>query len=224
MLLATARVRVIDRHGSWHPVRALVDQGSESSIVSERLTQRLKLPRTSASVSVFGVGGKKTGVSKDRVTLTLQALSGSSSIAVDALVLPRLTIFAGGYNGGVQNWLHLQGLELADPDYRSADPVDILLGADVYGTILCQGLKKGSRHEPNKPRWAGYCRALLVIRLLDIRSTLTNAKLRKTSLAWYVASGNKRRYYVLPSSTPSPSKSAKNISADTTRVQLTADT
>lgn len=44
VLLATARVRVFDRHGSWHPIRALVDQGLKSSIVSERLVQRLKLP------------------------------------------------------------------------------------------------------------------------------------------------------------------------------------
>ncbi|XP_029159530.1 uncharacterized protein LOC114937575 [Nylanderia fulva] len=123
VLLATARVRVCDRYGFWQSVRALVDQ-------------------------VYGVGGKKTGVSKGKVVLTLQSLSGCPSITVHALVLPKLTIYAGGYNGGEQNWSHLQGLELADPDYRSADPVDILLGADVYGSILCQGLKKGNRHEP----------------------------------------------------------------------------
>jgi len=64
VLLATACVRVFDRHGSWHPVRALVDQGSKSSIVSERLAQRLKLPRSSTSVAVYGVGGMKNGVSR----------------------------------------------------------------------------------------------------------------------------------------------------------------
>ncbi|EFN72425.1 hypothetical protein EAG_00113, partial [Camponotus floridanus] len=34
VLLATARIRVADRNGKWHPARALLDQGSESSIIS----------------------------------------------------------------------------------------------------------------------------------------------------------------------------------------------
>ncbi|XP_029176332.1 uncharacterized protein LOC114944532 [Nylanderia fulva] len=91
---------------------------------------------------------KTSHVSKGPVPTPVASLRGCPSITVNALVLPKLTIYAGGYNGGGQNWSHLQGLELADPDYRSADPVDILLGADVYGSILCQGLKKGNRHEP----------------------------------------------------------------------------
>lgn len=47
VLLATARVRVKDRHGIEHKTRALIDQGSESSLVSESLVQRLRLSRSS---------------------------------------------------------------------------------------------------------------------------------------------------------------------------------
>ncbi|XP_029155196.1 uncharacterized protein LOC114928280 [Nylanderia fulva] len=148
VLLATARVRVLDRHGSWHPARALIDQGSETTIVSERLVQRLRLPRTSAAVSVYGLGEQRTGIAKGKVKLTFRALNGETSNSVSALILPKLTLFSGGCRRSLQSWTHLRDLELADPEFHSADPVDLLLGADVYGLIIRQGLKKGGPQEP----------------------------------------------------------------------------
>lgn len=148
VLLATARVRVVDNHGTWHLARALIDQGSEFSIISERLGQRLRLPRSAAAVTIFGVGGKKTGTPRDRVTFTIQPRNGGVSTIVDALILPKLTAYAGRLSDGARSWPHLQGLDLADPDFGVADPIDILLGAEVYATILGQGLRKGNSREP----------------------------------------------------------------------------
>ncbi|XP_071575454.1 uncharacterized protein [Temnothorax nylanderi] len=148
VLLATARVRLADRFGTLHRARALVDQGSESFIVTERLAQKLKLPRFHASVSIFGVGGQKTAVAKGRVSLTLSPRTDGPAMSVSALVLPRLTIYAGGVEAGADAWPHLRGLELADADFSASDSVDILLGVDVYAVILKQGLRKGSRREP----------------------------------------------------------------------------
>ncbi|XP_029664372.1 uncharacterized protein LOC115236214 [Formica exsecta] len=148
VLLATARVCVADRHGILHPARALIDQSSESSIISERLAQRLKLPRSQVSVTVFGVGGQKSGKAKGRVALSLSPRLGGAAMSVSALVLPRLTVYAGGLPSGTRTWTHVEGLELADPEYSAADPVDILLGADVHAAILRQGLRRGERREP----------------------------------------------------------------------------
>ncbi|XP_029165401.1 uncharacterized protein LOC114936392 [Nylanderia fulva] len=148
VLLATARVRVLDCHGSWQSARALIDQGSESSIISERLAQRLRLPRRAAAVSVYGVGEKRTGVTKGKMRLTLQSRRGESPTFVNALVLPKLTLFSGGCRSSRRTWTHLEDLELADPEFCSSDPVDILLGADVYGTIIRQGLRKGGSKDP----------------------------------------------------------------------------
>jgi len=123
-----------------------VDQGSESSLVSEALVQRLRLARTPTSVAVFGVGGKHTGCARGKVALRLSPLRGGSTMTVSALVFPHLTIYDGGIKA--DSWTHLSGLELADPDFLTADPVDILLGADVYAAILQEGLRKGEQHQP----------------------------------------------------------------------------
>jgi len=77
--LATARVRVADRYGAVHVSRALIDQGSESSLVSESLSQRLKLLRSPISVAVFGVGGRRAGLARSLVTLRIESLGGGSS-------------------------------------------------------------------------------------------------------------------------------------------------
>lgn len=48
----------------------------------------------------------------------------------------------------MSDWPHIQGLKLADPDLSSSDPIDVLLGADIYASILRHGLRKGSKLQP----------------------------------------------------------------------------
>ncbi|XP_025264482.1 uncharacterized protein LOC105257606 [Camponotus floridanus] len=147
VLLATARVRVMDRFGRVHTARALVDQGSESSLVSEALAQRLRLGRSPTSVAVYGIGGKQTGLARGQVTLQIRSLCDGPLINVTALVFPQLTLYEGGIKADRRAWTHIHGLELADPDFLATDPVDILLGADVYAMILQEG-RQGKLREP----------------------------------------------------------------------------
>lgn len=129
--------------------RALVDQGSETSFVSEALDhQRLRLPRKQASVTVIGVGGSKSGVAKGRITMKIMPHFNNSALTITALVLPRLTAYSGGSNVSAQAWTHVRNLELADPEFLSADSIDILLEADVFSAILASGVKKGGPQEP----------------------------------------------------------------------------
>jgi len=57
-------------------------------------------------------------------------------------------VFAGGLSSEAKPWPHIQDLNLADPDYRASDPVDILLGAEAYASILAPRLCKGRSREP----------------------------------------------------------------------------
>lgn len=148
ILLATARVRIADRFRGWHDVRALVDQGLDSTFISERLAQRLRLPRSAASVAIFGVGGVKGAAARGRVALSLFSRRGGSMISVAALVLSRLTAYAGSIEYGKKSWAHIQDLELADPDYAAADAIDALLGADVHAAIVRGGLRREDLCEP----------------------------------------------------------------------------
>lgn len=71
MLLATARVDVVDRHGTKHRVRALIDSGSEISLIAEALAQRLRLHRATAPVAIIGIGGQRTVSANGRIDVHL---------------------------------------------------------------------------------------------------------------------------------------------------------
>jgi len=58
-LLATAQILVIADNGGTTRARALIDQGSEISLVSERLVQLLHLTRSHSSISLIGMVVKK---------------------------------------------------------------------------------------------------------------------------------------------------------------------
>jgi len=119
-----------------------------TSFVSEALAQKLRLPRRNACVTVIGVGGNQTGMAKGRVTMRIRPHFAETSFTITALVLPRLTVYTGGSNVTAKSWTHLTNLELADPNFMDSDPIDLLLGADVFAVILQAGLKKGKVHEP----------------------------------------------------------------------------
>lgn len=69
-------------------------------------------------------------------------------MTVSAIMLPRLTVYAGMTSVAVKDWPHLRNLELADPEFLTTDGIDILLGANVYAAILEVGVRKGNARDP----------------------------------------------------------------------------
>ncbi|XP_071634235.1 uncharacterized protein [Temnothorax longispinosus] len=148
ILLATARVIIADRHGRPHEVRALIDQGSEVSIVSESLVHRLHLPRSRTRMSIFGIGGSQSGSTRGKVSMSLTSTTTGATLTAVAFVLPRLSLYQGSAITCNTSWPHLQGLPLADPRFAANDPVELLLGAEVCSTILEDGLRRGKPQTP----------------------------------------------------------------------------
>ncbi|XP_070158838.1 uncharacterized protein [Polyergus mexicanus] len=147
VLLATARVRVKDQDGVVHTARALLDQGSDSSMITSSLARRLRLVRQAASIRIIGVGGKPSGRANSRVEFQILPQGRGSPITVTAMVFLQITTVSGGFKGDRRAWTHFRGLRLTEPDLKEPDPLDILLGADVYAEILQPGLRKGAPDE-----------------------------------------------------------------------------
>ncbi|XP_071579066.1 uncharacterized protein [Temnothorax nylanderi] len=180
VLLATARVLVMSCHGEYHPVRALVDPGSETSLISESLAQRLRLPRTPTSVAIYGVGGLRTGCARGRVAVTFASRIGQYTLTVSSLVLPKLSVYSGAAESGGGSWPHVDGLSLADPEFRARDPVELLLGAEAYASIVLADLRRGGPLEPiaqcTQLGWilmgaVGGCHAALAVSSLQCSAT-----------------------------------------------------
>ncbi|XP_076684104.1 uncharacterized protein LOC143377072 [Andrena cerasifolii] len=130
-------------------LRALIDQGSEVSLVSEALAQHLRLPRRPSSIRIVGIGGRHSERAHGQVRLDFTAGAiPTGRQTVTALVLPRITSYQPRLGSRSRTWAHLDDLPLADPDFTGDDPIDVLLGADVYSMVLMEGVRKGRLGEP----------------------------------------------------------------------------
>jgi len=148
-LLATALILVIDIKGTQISARALIDQGSELSLISERLVQMLKADRRRSKIPLIGIGSETSTKTKGVVDLTIKPhFKSSFELTISAHVLPKLTTLIPSHSIGNIKWQHLDELMLADPHFATSSQIDILLGADVYGVIIKEGLIKGSINVP----------------------------------------------------------------------------
>ncbi|XP_067204524.1 uncharacterized protein [Linepithema humile] len=132
VLMATARILVCTDAGRKLCLRALIDTGSEATFITERAAQALKVKRQKTHIQVSGLGGQPSSVVQYNTKLTLKSCSSQEgSVVVTALVLPNLTSFA--FSG-------------SNPSSR--ERIDVLIGADIYGLILLNGLRKGTKDAP----------------------------------------------------------------------------
>ena len=149
VLLATAVVRVVSPEGRHLLVRALIDQGSELSCVCESLVQALGTTRRASSILLTGIGAHKSGTTRGKVTLKIQNRYDSElGMLLEAHILPKLTGKIPAQEVAVQPWMHLSGLELADPDYAVPGKIDLLFSSDIYGHILMDDIRRGDSGSP----------------------------------------------------------------------------
>ncbi|XP_018397720.1 PREDICTED: uncharacterized protein LOC108775764 [Cyphomyrmex costatus] len=149
VLLATALVAVISQSGEQFQLRALLDQGSEASFISESAAQLLKLSRKPASVPILGIGAHRSDVSNGRVSIEIiSRINSAFSLKLEALVLPKLTAYLPPTKIASTHWPHIDGLRLADPKFAMPRKIDLVLGASVYAQILESGIRRGNGESP----------------------------------------------------------------------------
>lgn len=143
VLLATALVRVMDRDGQKQILRALIDQGSQASFITESAAQRLGLRRTGVCSRITGVDSTMATVSKAQIELALFSLSSEEPVAeVKAHILKSLQSILPSREFTTEPGSGIRELTLADPDFCKPGGIDMLLGADIYAHILLDGLRK----------------------------------------------------------------------------------
>ena len=146
----TCRVLVFAADGSSVEARALLDNGSTSSLVSERLVQNHRLPRSQQNVRVSGIAGSMTNDPVRAIThFQISSIhSNGKKISLTAIVMPKVTcdlpVIPVPFDS---TWTPLSGLPLADPAFGEPHRVDILLGVEVFvgSCKTWTGLESGLR-------------------------------------------------------------------------------
>ncbi|XP_053698870.1 uncharacterized protein LOC128745823 [Sabethes cyaneus] len=135
VFLSTAVVRVRDVNNVYHYARALLDSGSQSNFVSESLCQRLGLKRTRINLPVSGIGQATVNVHY-KVNIALSSRFGGFEQQIDCLVLPRLTVSLPSRSIDISRWAIPRNLPLADPRFNISHGVDLIVGAELFYTLL----------------------------------------------------------------------------------------
>lgn len=151
VLLATALVRVQNtQSGCSEVLRALIDQGSEVTLISERAARALQLQRTRTRAEIHGVGSNNISRCKGIVSFTLRSnMDPDFQLFVrEAYVLDKLTAQIPGRDIDVRSWPHTQNIFLADPMFYNSQHVDMIIGADLFSHIMLQDIRIG---QPNQP-------------------------------------------------------------------------
>ncbi|XP_050555461.1 uncharacterized protein LOC126911595 [Spodoptera frugiperda] len=148
-LLATALVPVCDDSGRVTILRALVDQGSQATFISERAAQLLRLKRMPTHATINGVGSTTTAV-KHAAYIELRSRHDDSfKLRIKAYVMStRITTHLPSHTIPTNTWSHLEGLILADPGFNKRGRIDLLLGVEVCAQILRSDIIKGPPGSP----------------------------------------------------------------------------
>ncbi|XP_052751852.1 uncharacterized protein LOC113522552 [Galleria mellonella] len=146
VLLATALIQVDAYNNERRLIRALLDQGSQASFVTESTVQYLGVKKIPVRGTISGLDGNKNVTVKYMVQLKVRSrVKPEIVINVQAYVLKTITTLLPSKKVIELDWLDLNGIQLADPQYHTPNKIHILLGAEVYGQIIEDGLKRGPR-------------------------------------------------------------------------------
>ncbi|XP_076660110.1 uncharacterized protein LOC143363398 [Halictus rubicundus] len=123
VLLSTAHVQVHSQHGRRTTVRALLDQGSAATLISERIAQLLRLNRTRQLIRVTGIGEAQS-VAHSTVRITVSpAMKDRPAYSTTAVFLKTLINYVPPRKRTEFNWSHISDLELADSNPMSSEPI-----------------------------------------------------------------------------------------------------
>ncbi|XP_014216313.1 uncharacterized protein LOC106645067 [Copidosoma floridanum] len=149
VLLATALVNIHNSLGECFQVRALIDQCSQCSVISQSLCSLLGLRGFKINVSLTGVGSQTSSNSKRKVSLVLgSTVDPKFKLEIEALVLPRVTSYQPPYLSNDKIVEHLHQLVLADPQFTKTRKIYLLLGSTVHTVIIKGEVFKGNSFQP----------------------------------------------------------------------------
>ncbi|XP_043069501.1 uncharacterized protein [Drosophila bipectinata] len=124
--------------GQTAVIRALIDHGSEGTLITERAAQLLGLPRHQVTAQITGVGDNPKNICRFSTEFSI---SSCTDPQFHHLVQP-------ASNVNVDTCQHLQGLHLADPTFTRPGRIDALFGVDLIPYLLLPDLRKGASNQP----------------------------------------------------------------------------
>lgn len=139
VVLSTARVEVKDRWGNFQEVRVLLDSGSQAHFMTDACARRLGLPKYKSEVPIFGLSNQEV---KDlgKVNCSIRPrCEPETLLTFDAFIVPRICGDMPSSRIDNSTWTTFNDITVADPYYCQPGHIDVLIGAELWPSILLPG-------------------------------------------------------------------------------------
>lgn len=137
VLLSTAIVYCNDPTGNLHEVRCLLDNGSQSNFITEKMCKQLGLQLIKVDYAVKGVG-KVLSTIKNKVQVKISSAVNKYTADISCLVIANITDDLPLMSFCI-DYADIPNVKLADPCFNKKSSIDILLGSNIFWNLLCVG-------------------------------------------------------------------------------------
>ncbi|XP_011858580.1 PREDICTED: uncharacterized protein LOC105556118, partial [Vollenhovia emeryi] len=138
VLLATALILATDSLGRKHNIRAILDPGSQSSLITAKLCRSLSLQTSRIHMTVDAINGLSSKI-EHKCNVEVSTHHNNYKFHLECLVIPEITGHLPTQNIGFPRGEIPANIKLADPSFHIPGKVDILIGADWFWNLLCIG-------------------------------------------------------------------------------------
>lgn len=155
VLLSTAIVEIRSQSGVYHKARVILDIGSERSFITQSFCDKLNTQIIQSTQKIHGVGDSITQCSQS-CKIELRSRNGSFTACVQCLILKQITSKLPTITLSEVCFSIPDNITLADPNFYDSQPIDLLLGADLFWELINEGkmrLKNGPYLQNTKLGW-----------------------------------------------------------------------
>ena len=138
MVLSTAVVDIFDNAGNSHTCRVLLDNGSQSNYMTEKLASLLNVPKYPVDIDVSGLNSASTEV-KHSVVASIKSRFNNYKKTLNFLLVKQVTKKLPAIPLDRTSFQIPSNIYLADPEFYKCREIDALLGVQQFYRLLCTG-------------------------------------------------------------------------------------
>lgn len=116
--------------------------------MTNSLHKKLGLPLKRSDIALRAIGNVSAGRTIGSCTIRMNSLNGKNSLNVQVHIFSVLSVNLPSFTLIDQQWSHLKGLELADPQFLKSRPIEIILEAGPVAYIMNDRNRKGPTNAP----------------------------------------------------------------------------
>lgn len=136
VILSTAIILIEDSTGNLHRCRCLLDVGSQLNLLSKSLSEKLNTVKLNTNMSIWGVNASYSQTSQ-MTDVIIHSLHTPYKKGIRCHVIEKVTTNI-PVNSFVKTKIQIpQQFNLADSQFNVSQPIDLIVGAEVFWEILC---------------------------------------------------------------------------------------